>query len=138
MNENFSPKRRSISPVKTSGIRKIQHMKRKPSTQSSEQGREAVASQMDFNAASSCFNNSKINDDIEAERKQPQKMYEFACSGINGRDGSCLNGRSLEWKASFELPLEEFVYPSLQRSKYDDASGPQVNSTRASAFVGSL
>ena len=126
MTENFSPKRRSISPVKTSGIRKIQHMKRKPTMQSSEQGRENLPNQLDFLAASSCFNNSKINDDIEAERKQPQKMYEFACSGTNGRDGSILNGRTLEWKASFELPLEEFVYPSLQRCKYYDTSCPQV------------
>ena len=131
MNENFSPKRRSISPVRTYGIRKIQHMKRKPTMQSSEQGREIASSQTDFNAASNCFNSSKVNDDIEAERKQPQKMYEFACSGINGRDGSCLNGRMLEWKASFELPLEEFVYPSLQRCKYDDASSPQVKCTYA-------
>lgn len=131
MNENFSPKRRSISPVKTYGIRKIQHMKRKPTMQSSEQGREVFPSQMDFHTASSCFSNSKMNDDFEAERKQPQKMYEFACSGINDKDGSCLNGRTLEWKASFALPLEEFVYPSLQRCKHDDASSPQVKSTCA-------
>lgn len=128
MSENFSPKRGNTLHVRTSGIRKLQYMKKKSTIKSTDQGREIMSTLMNSPTTSSSFNNSKTNDDTEAQRKQPNRMYEFSCSGLIDRDDSCLNGRTVEWKASFELPLEEFVYPSLQRYEYDDASSPQVKS----------
>jgi hypothetical protein len=42
------------------------------------------------------------------------KVFQFKCNGLIGGD-SQLAGKRVEWKAKFERPLEELIYPSLQR-----------------------
>ena len=42
------------------------------------------------------------------------KVFKFSCSGEIGGD-SQLAGKNVKWDASFNLPIEQFIYPSLQR-----------------------
>jgi hypothetical protein len=45
---------------------------------------------------------------------ESDKIFRFQCSGEIGGD-SQLAGKRVEWKANFDRPLEELIYPSLQR-----------------------
>lgn len=49
---------------------------------------------------------------------KPEEVFKFNCGGVVGGD-SQLSGKRVEWKAEFKRPLEELVYPSLQR--FDNA-----------------
>lgn len=42
------------------------------------------------------------------------KVFNFKCSGELGGD-SIIAGKRVEWKAKFDRPIEELLYPSLQR-----------------------
>lgn len=42
------------------------------------------------------------------------KVFNFKCSGEIGGD-SLVAGKRVEWKAKFDRPIEELIYPSLQR-----------------------
>lgn len=42
------------------------------------------------------------------------KIFNFRCEGTIGGD-SQLNGKRVEWRATFDRPVEQFIYPSLQR-----------------------
>lgn len=42
------------------------------------------------------------------------KVFKFKCSGEIGGD-SLVAGKRVEWKAKFDRPIEELIYPSLQR-----------------------
>ena len=42
------------------------------------------------------------------------KVFQFKCSGEIGGD-SQVAGKKIVWKAKFERPIEELIYPSLQR-----------------------
>lgn len=42
------------------------------------------------------------------------KVFNFKCSGELGGD-SMIAGKRVEWKAKFDRPIEELLYPSLQR-----------------------
>ena len=50
---------------------------------------------------------------------EPDTTFSFACNGdIGGK--SDIAGSHIEWKANFDRPLEQFVYPSLQRFDLTD------------------
>lgn len=42
------------------------------------------------------------------------KIFKYSCSGLIGGK-SDLTGKHIEWKATFDRPLEHLIYPSLQR-----------------------
>jgi len=42
------------------------------------------------------------------------KVFKYSCSGLIGGN-SDLTGKHIEWKATFDRPLEHLIYPSLQR-----------------------
>lgn len=42
------------------------------------------------------------------------KIFKYSCSGMIGGK-SDLTGKHIEWKATFDRPLEHLIYPSLQR-----------------------
>lgn len=47
------------------------------------------------------------------------KVFGFKCSGEIGGD-SLVAGKRVEWKAKFDRPIEELIYPSLQRFDFAD------------------
>ena len=70
-------------------------------------------------------NQSEDGDNSEEEGEslpQPNKSYRFLCSGVNEEEGGSLYGKKVEWEASFDGPLEEFIYPSLQKFNWQSES----------------
>lgn len=57
------------------------------------------------------------------------KVFNFKCSGELGGD-SIIAGKHVEWKAKFDRPIEELLYPSLQRF---DISGYEKKVAQAQA-----
>jgi hypothetical protein len=54
------------------------------------------------------------------------KVFGFKCSGEIGGD-SLVAGKRVEWKAKFDRPIEELIYPSLQRFDFIDYERRQRN-----------
>ena len=108
-----STKRGSFS---NSGIRKILEMKRKSTLQMNmlESTETISENALTSDADDLCC-------EVEKLEVQPCRVYSFHCGGENIKDNNNLQGKNIEWKATFELPIEEFVYPSLQRYEYDAA-----------------
>ena len=111
-----SIKRVSISAIQNSGIRKIMEMKRKSTLIANMAD---VRESAEENALASDPFLEDFSCEVEKVEVQPCRVYKFTCSGQNSKKDSTLNGRNLEWKATFDLPIEEFAYPSLQRYQYD-------------------
>lgn len=53
------------------------------------------------------------------------KIFKYSCGGLIGGK-SDLTGKRIEWKATFDRPLEHLIYPSLQRFEaYEAKIKPQ-------------
>lgn len=63
------------------------------------------------------------NDRIRLQN--PTKAYHFRCEGQieNGQ----LSGANVEWKANFDKPIEQLLYPSLQRFKQKGSEEKRKN-----------
>lgn len=54
---------------------------------------------------------------------KPEAVYKFHCGGDISNDVKGIAGMHVEWNATFNKPLEQLIYPSLQRfdmSAYDE------------------
>jgi hypothetical protein len=96
-----------------SGVRKIQQMKSRSNSMMKKERKNSSTS----GAGSARFNED--DNEAEAKKSKPNRTYQFNCGGLNDKEGGLLKGQKIEWKATFELPLEELTYPSLQRFTFD-------------------
>ena len=106
--------KRGSDAAQGAGIRKIQHMKRKSTLLSEIADRKH---EIDTRILSDSFADD-MDSKADENEVQPSRVYGFNCGGRNNTAGSSLNGKKIEWKASFDLPLEELTYPSLQRFEF--------------------
>ena len=72
----------------------------------------------DINSSSSAKKVLSLITETSRGLAKPNKSYRFQCEGTLG--GSEEEGsRKVEWKASFERPIEQLIYPSLQRFDHE-------------------
>lgn len=125
MSENTS-KRNSLNIGPSSGVRKIQQMRSRSNSNLKKETKNTAGERI---LPSPGTNSARFNeDDVEAEVKKskPNRTYQFNCGGMNDKEGGILNGQKIDWKATFDLPLEELAYPSLQRFEFDAIENQQT------------
>jgi hypothetical protein len=77
----------------------------------------------------------------KAKAPKPDYAYKFQCSGEIGGDRT-ISGMHVEWSATFNKPVEQLIYPSLQRfdlTTYDQQRKQQhkLHGHNDTHFVGS-
>ena len=72
----------------------------------------------DINSSSSAKKVLSLITETSRGLAKPNKSYRFQCEGILGapEEEGC---RKVEWNASFERPIEQLIYPSLQRFDHE-------------------
>lgn len=110
-NSVSSSKSSLCSPHQSSGIRKIQQMRKKPSIL------------YDLPERIQHTNHSDDSSNGTAEQMiLPNRTYKFICGGYNNKNDCSFKGQNIEWTASFPHPIEELTYPSLQRFEFESSS----------------
>eukprot|EP01041_Mallomonas_annulata_P000200 gene200-359_t len=56
---------------------------------------------------------NKIGGNNQEKKIIPDRSYSYKCDGTLSGESS-LNGKRVQWKAIFDKPIEQFIYPSLE------------------------
>jgi hypothetical protein len=76
------------------------------------------------------------NEKFKPELPKPNYSYQYNCKGVVKAEGSSLSGHRVEWRTSFDRPLEEMIYPSLQRYDFIPEDNNSGNLQRAGTSTG--